>query len=73
MIEFGVIRIRDDASLVDARNKLRRFVLALQVDAITATRIAVAASTQCRRMMRHSLETRIAVGVESSGHDHVWC
>ena len=69
MIEFGVIRIRDDASLVDARNKLRRFVLALQVDAITATRIAVAASAQCRRMMRHSRETRIAVGVESSGDD----
>ena len=69
MIEFGVIRIRDDASLVDARNKLRRFVLALQVDAITATRIAVAASAQCRRMMRNSRETRIAVGVESSGDD----
>ena len=69
MIEFGVIRIRDDASLVEARNKLRRFVLSLQVDAITATRIAVAASTQCRRMMRHALETRIAVGVESSGDD----
>ncbi len=69
MIEFGVIRIRDDASLVEARNKLRRFVLSLQVDAITATRIAAAASTQCRRMMRHSLETRIAVGVESTGDD----
>ena len=67
MIEFGVIRIRDDASLVEARHKLRRFALSLQVDAITATRIAVAASTQCRRMMRHAPETRIAVSVESSG------
>ena len=45
MIEFGVIRIRDDASLVEARNKLRRFVLSLEVDAITATRIAVAVSS----------------------------
>ena len=43
MIEFGTIHIRDAASIVDGRNKIRRFAEALQFDSVTATRIAVAA------------------------------
>ena len=52
MIEFGMIRIRDSASIVEARKKIHRFAQAIRFDEITSTRIAVAASVQCRRMLQ---------------------
>jgi signal transduction histidine kinase/DNA-binding response OmpR family regulator len=64
MIEFGEIRIRDEASIVEARNKLYRFAEALQFDAITATRIAAAASAQCRRLLRGRGAAAVSVAVQ---------
>jgi signal transduction histidine kinase/CheY-like chemotaxis protein/HPt (histidine-containing phosphotransfer) domain-containing protein len=67
MIEFGEIRIRDEASIVEARNKLYRFAEALQFDSITATRIAVAASEQSRRLLRGRGAAAISVAVQPHG------
>jgi two-component system, sensor histidine kinase and response regulator len=63
MIEFGVIRIRDDVSIVEARNKIYRFAEALEFDAITATRIAVATSTQSRKLLQSRGQSSISVAV----------
>jgi signal transduction histidine kinase/CheY-like chemotaxis protein/HPt (histidine-containing phosphotransfer) domain-containing protein len=63
MIEFGEIRIRDEASIVEARNKLYRFAEALQFDSITATRIAVAASEQSRKLLRGRGAAGVSVAV----------
>jgi signal transduction histidine kinase/CheY-like chemotaxis protein len=64
MIEFGVLHIRDEASIVEARNKLFRFALALQLDEVTATRVAIATSAQSRRLLESEGESTLSVAVE---------
>src|SRR5262245_53506631 len=67
MIEFGTIVIQDEAAIVETRNKLLRFAEALRFDAITATRIAVAASEQSRRMLGSHTAASVSVAVQPDG------
>src|SRR5262245_52731312 len=67
MIEFGTIVLHDEASIVETRNKLLRFAEALRYHAITATRIAVAASEQSRRMLGSRAPASLSVAVQPDG------
>ena len=67
MIELAAIVIQDETSIVETRNKLLRFAEALGFDAIAATRIAVAASEQSRRMLGSHADTTIWVAVQPDG------
>jgi class 3 adenylate cyclase len=52
MIEFGRLRIETEASIVEARNKLRALGEALGFDAFTVTRIAIVVSDLCRVVLK---------------------
>ena len=67
MIQFGTIVLQGETSIVETRNKLLHFAEALRFDAITATRIAVAASEQSRRMLGSHADASISVAVQPDG------
>jgi signal transduction histidine kinase/CheY-like chemotaxis protein/HPt (histidine-containing phosphotransfer) domain-containing protein len=67
MIEFAAIVIQDETSIVETRNKLLRFAEALGFDTIAATRIAVAASEQSRRLLGSQADTTLSVAVRPDG------
>ncbi|MEE8526689.1 MAG: ATP-binding protein [Thermoanaerobaculia bacterium] len=52
MIDLGTIAILGEASIVEARNKVRALALAMDYDEITATRLATATSELGRRLLR---------------------
>ncbi|MGB0715825.1 MAG: response regulator [Phycisphaerae bacterium] len=68
MISFGVIHIRELASVVESRKKIRRFAEALRFDAITATRLAVDASEVSRQMLEGGDGGEIHVAVQSDAN-----
>lgn len=54
MMELGRLRIETEASVVDARNKIRRLASSLKIDAVVITRLATLVSEICRK----AIETR---------------
>ena len=63
MIALGQIRLRQEASVYDARRKIRGLGEALGYDRIVATRLATAASQASRELLREGREPRIEVGL----------
>ena len=51
MIELGRLRIETEASVVDARNKVRGLAGSLGFDAIAITRLATFVSEMCRKAL----------------------
>lgn len=67
MIELGKIPIKDDASIVGARNKVRLLARDLGFDSIGATRLATITSEICRIIYKDSDGSGISVGFERLG------
>jgi signal transduction histidine kinase/CheY-like chemotaxis protein len=63
MIPLGHIRIRERASVYDARGKIRGLADALGYDRIVATRLATAVSEAVRELLGSGGEARIAVAL----------
>jgi diguanylate cyclase (GGDEF)-like protein/PAS domain S-box-containing protein len=63
MIELGTIRIRDEDSMVQARNKIRQLAEDLKFSPITATRLATVTSELSRSVHLKAKESSIRVGV----------
>jgi len=67
MIALGVIPIRGLSSATEARKKVLRLALNLQLDEVTASRLAIATSEMARRLQRVGVASRIAVAVNFDG------
>ena len=67
MIELGNISIKDETSIVEARNKIRILAEDLKFDSITATRLATMTSELSRRMVTADLASNIEVGLDKRG------
>ena len=64
MIELGTIPIRNEASIVEARNKIRILAEDLGLGTVTATRMATITSELSRRMAAASLMSDIRVALD---------
>jgi PAS domain S-box-containing protein len=64
MIELGKITIRDEASIVGARNKIRLLARDLKFDSMDATRLAAATSELSRIIYQKGDESNIGVGFD---------
>ena len=64
MIELGTIPIKNQASIVEARNKIRLLAEDLELDSITATRMATMTSELSRRMATTGQATSIKVALD---------
>ena len=67
MIELGTISIKDSASIVQARNKIRTLTGDLKFDPISVTRLATATSEVCRRMLTTGNTSDIRVMLDKQG------
>ena len=67
MFELGTIRIKDEDSIVQARNKIRQLAEDLKFGPIAATRLATATSELSRSACRGGKECSIAVGIAREG------
>jgi len=67
MIELGTISIKDSASIVQARNKIRTLTVDLKFDSISVTRLATVASEACRRMLTTGETSGIRVMLDKQG------
>lgn len=64
MISLGSIAIRQSASILEARNKIRTVADAVLHDAVSATRVATATSELARLLLREGDSARIEVSLE---------
>ncbi|MEO1128735.1 MAG: response regulator [Planctomycetota bacterium] len=64
MTKLGSIVIESDASIVDARGKIRAVALELGFDAVPAARLATGVSAAVRRLREHRLSASIDVLLE---------
>ena len=69
MIALGDIPIRDETSIVEARNKIRLLAEDLKFSATGATRLATITSEIGRALHREGGESSIAVGFHRKGED----
>ena len=67
MIELGKITIKDKASVVEARNKIRLLAQDLKFDSMDATRLAAATSELSRLIYQKGEESKIDVGFAKKG------
>jgi sigma-B regulation protein RsbU (phosphoserine phosphatase) len=64
MIPLGSIAIRQSASILEARNKIRTVAETVLHDAVGATRVATATSEIARLLLREGNDSRIDVGLD---------
>ena len=64
MIDLGRLRIETEASIVDARNKIRTLGEALGFDAVTVTRIAIVVSELCRVALKKREMFHLDIGLD---------
>jgi len=64
MIRLGSIAIRQSASILEARNKIRVVAETVLQDAVVATRVATATSEIARLLLREGNSSRIEVGLD---------
>jgi len=64
MIELGKITIKDERTIVEARNKIRILAEDLEFDSISVTRIATMTSEISRRMAASDQASNISVGLD---------
>ena len=64
MIELGTIPIKNKASIVEARNKIRLLAEDLELGSITSIRIATMTSELSRRMLATGQPSVIKVAVD---------
>ena len=64
MIPLGRIAIRQSASILEARNKIRTVAETVLHDAVGATRVATATSELARLLLREGNDSRIDVGLD---------
>ena len=67
MTALGTLRIRDEASLVDGRNKLREVCLALGAPSIHAARLAAGASELFRKLLLAVPDCRVHLDFANMG------
>jgi len=67
MIELGTISIKDSASIVQARNKIRTLAGDLRFDPISVTRLATATSEVCHQMLTTGNTSDIRVMLDKQG------
>jgi class 3 adenylate cyclase len=67
MIDLGRLRIETEASIVDARNKIRVLGEALGFDPVTVTRIAIVVSDLCRMALRKREMFHLKIGLDVRG------
>jgi len=64
MIELGKVMIKDETSIVEARNKIQILSKDLNFDSIGSTRLATITSELCRLINEEGEESSITVGIE---------
>jgi len=64
MIELGMIRIRDEASIIEARNKVRLLAADLKFNSVEATRLATIISELSRIVYQEDGESSVVVGFD---------
>nr|HID58921.1 response regulator [Desulfobacterales bacterium] len=64
MIELGRIQIKDETSIVEARNKIRFLAKDLKFDSMNATRLATVTSELSRNLYQKGHESKVVVGFD---------
>ena len=64
MIELGKIPIKDDSSIVEARNKIHLLAEDLKFSSMSATRLATITSDLSRSIYQEDIESSLTVGFE---------